>query len=301
LILQNEQSDEERIEAVPSLKVLARDWKVDLASLFASTTRRLIISSPFVTGEGTVHLLSHLPSDKSRINVRLLTDLSPINICLGSTDVDSLLDLAHTIPNFTLLHLPKLHAKVYVADSHNAIVTSANLTGGGLDRNYEYGLFTNSPGLVCKIADDITEYSNLGGLVTNEYLLAYSRVVKTLKSTYKMQQRSIKSALKKEFERCVLSAEDELIRLRLAGGAMHTVFAKTILYLLRRNGAMKTVDLHPQIQQLHLDLCDDNVDRIIDGKQFGKKWKHAVRTAQQQLKKQGLIRFANGRWEVSSS
>jgi len=80
---------------------------------------------------------------------------------------------------------------------------------------------------------------------------------------------------------------------------MHTVFAKTILYLLRRFGAMPTICLHPRIQQIHPDLCDDTVDRIIDGRHFGKKWKHAVRTAQQQLKKQNLIRFRNNCWEIN--
>ena len=39
-----------------------------------------------------------------------------------------------------MIHLHRLHAKIYVAEffSH-AIVTSANLTRGGLDLNYEYG------------------------------------------------------------------------------------------------------------------------------------------------------------------
>ena len=77
---------------------------------------------------------------------------------------------------------------------------------------------------------------------------------------------------------------------------MHTVFAKSIGYLLRKNGPMTTVQLHELIRELHPDLCDDSVDRVIDGKHFGKKWKHAVRTAQQSLKKKGEAEFANGVW-----
>jgi len=53
------------------------------------------------------------------------------------------------------------------------------------------------------------------------------------------------------------------------------------------------------IEAIHPDLCDNSVDRVIDGKRFGKKWKHAVRTAQQQLKKQGLVRLANDRWMIT--
>lgn len=77
---------------------------------------------------------------------------------------------------------------------------------------------------------------------------------------------------------------------------MHTVFGRTILYLLARYGPRTTIQLHPLVQAIHPDLCDDSVDRVIDGKRFGKKWKHAVRTAQQDLKKKGLVRLAEGRW-----
>ena len=284
---------------MPLYKPLARDWKSNLASLFSSVNSQLVISSPYVTRDGTSYLLSHLPHARiNSINLRLVTDLSAVNIYQASTDPDALRILADNVPNLKLLHLPKLHAKVYVADYQNAIVTSANLTAGGLERNYEYGLFTDSTSLVRQIAEDITEYSDLGALVTAENLIEYCKIAERLKTTFKKQQLSIRSALQKEFEHCVLSAEDNLIRLRLAGGAMHTVFAKTILYLLRRYGPMRTIDMHPKIQQLHPDLCNDNVDRIIDGKHFGKKWKHAVRTAQQQLKKQGLVGIAGVYWKI---
>jgi len=282
-----------------SYKLLARDWKTDLARIFASVNSQLVISSPYVTRDGTSYLLSHLPHDRmNSINLRLVTDLSSVNIYQASTDPDALRILADMVPNLKLFHLPKLHAKVYVSDYHSAVITSANLTAGGLDRNYEYGLFIDSTNLVRQIYEDITEYSDLGALVTTENLLEYCKIAEKLKATFRKQQLSIRFAMQKEFEHCVLSAEDSLIRLRLAGGAMHTVFAKTILYLLRRYGPMKTTDLHPKIQQIHPDLCDDNIDRVIDGKHFGKKWKHAVRTAQQQLKSRGLVKFTDGRWEL---
>jgi len=284
---------------MPTLKLLGRDWKAELANLFSSVKTELIISSPYVTRDGTSFLLSNLPRSKvNSINLRLLTDLSAVNIYQAATDPNALKVLSDTVPNLKLLHLPKLHAKVYIADYHNAIVTSANLTAGGLERNYEYGLFTDSTNLVRQISDDATEYSDLGALVAPENLIEYCKIADRLKTAFRKQQLSIRSALRKEFEHCVLSAEDSLIRLRLAGGAMHTVFAKTILYLLRRYGPMQTVYLHPKIQQIHPDLCDDSIDRIIEGKHFGKKWKHAVRTAQQQLKKQGLVRFVDGCWHI---
>jgi hypothetical protein len=59
--------------------------------------------------------------------------------------------------------------------------------------------------------------------------------------------------------------------------------------------------MNPMIQRIHADLCDDSIDRVIDGEHFGKKWKHAVRTAQQQLKKRGEIHLRDGRWHLTHS
>jgi len=50
------------------------------------------------------------------------------------------------------------------------------------------------------------------------------------------------------------------------------------------------------VQQIHPDLCDDTIDRVIDAVHFGKKWKHYVRNAQQALKRKGLIDFDGQRW-----
>jgi len=281
--------------------VLSRDWKGELQNVFLQARNDIIISSPYVTEQGTNFVLANLRQEvKSQIRLRILTNLSPVNIYQGSTDPVALKSLAFALPHFTLLHLPKLHAKVYVADQKIAIVTSANLTAGGLERNYEYGIKISEPLIVKEIAQDILSYSDLGALISPQNLDNYSLVADRLRNTYKKQQNSIVKSVRKEFEKEISSAEDELIRMRLAGGAMHTVFAKTILYLLKCYGPLSTEQIHPKIEVIHPDLCDNTIDRVIDGKHFGKKWKHAVRTAQQQLKKQGLVFLDGDLWMLTA-
>ena len=75
----------------------------------------------------------------------LLTDLSPMPICQGSTDPSAIRSLAGEVPVVDMFHLPKLHAKIYVSDAKRAIVASADLTRGGLDINYEYGIAIDDP------------------------------------------------------------------------------------------------------------------------------------------------------------
>jgi len=188
---------------------------------------------------------------------------------------------------------------VYVADDEAAIVTSGNLTAGGLLRNHEYGIEVTDTHLVRRIRRDISELADLGAVVTGATLTAYCQAADELRGAFERQRRSAARAIKQHFEKTLRAAEDDLIRMRLAGGALHTVFAQTIEYLLRKHGPLPTTSLHPLIATLHPDLCDDTVDRVIDGKRFGKKWKHAVRTAQQRLKKQGTVRLDGSVWQLT--
>lgn len=283
-----------------SFRLLGRNWNGALAQLVASVKTELLVSSPYVTQEGVDLVTKNLSAGtRSEGRLRFLTDLSPLNICQGSTDPHALQSLTKAVSNVQIAHLPRLHAKVYVADSDRAIVTSGNLTNAGLLLNYEYGLETTEPALVETIQRDITAYSELGGAVLPQRLAAYCQIVDRVRATYRRQQATVVKSVRQAFNEAFRMAEDELIKLRLAGGAMHTVFAKTILYLLEHHGPLSTTRLHPMIEAIHPDLCDNSIDRVIDGKRFGKKWKHAVRTAQQQLKKQGLVKLSGDRWIIA--
>ncbi|MEW6241693.1 MAG: hypothetical protein AB1564_12875, partial [Chloroflexota bacterium] len=82
--------------------------------------------------------------------------------------------------------------------------------------------------------------------------------------------------------------EDNLIRLRVKHKTTNSIFSDTLLYLLSQK-SMPTEELHLLVKEIHPDLCDDNFDRVIDGRHFGKLWKHQVRNAQAYLKRAGLI------------
>ena len=282
------------------MKVLSHSWKDRLAALVGRARRDLLISSPNVTREGTDLVAGNVtPTLRDSGHLSFVTDLSPMNICQRSTDPAAILSLSGHTGRTTIRHLPRLHAKVYVADNKVAIVTSGNLTAGGLLRNHEYGIEVTDTRLVRRIRRDISDLADLGALVTDNTLTAYCQAADELRGAFERQRKSTARTIKQHFEKTLRAAEDDLIRMRLAGGALHTVFARTIEYLLRQHGPLATTSLHPLIAAIHPDLCDDTVDRVIDGKRFGKKWKHAVRTAQQQLKKQGAVRLNGNVWKLT--
>jgi hypothetical protein len=59
-----------------------------------------------------------------------------------------------------VLFVNSLHAKIYMIDRREAIVTSANLSKGGIDDNYEAGIWLNDPHVlkdICAYIDDLRQ------------------------------------------------------------------------------------------------------------------------------------------------
>ncbi len=281
------------IELIPS------PCKGALESLVANATAELHIVSPYITEAGVELVKNRVKTltDQPSIIVHLLTDLNPLSVCQGSCDLQAILELTRAFPRSRVLHLPRVHAKILVADRATAIIGPANLTAGGIQDNYEYGIKVSSPPIALRIAEDVEEYSSLGAKITADLLASYSEAATSLRDTFRKKEQTASSALKKEFRARVRSADDVLLRARIKEGVT-SIFSRTILFLLR-GGPMRTVDIHPQVKRIHPDLCDDSVDRVIDGERFGKKWKHLVRTAQQILKRDGRIEYDGSFWRLA--
>ncbi len=284
---------------MPSDCFLGRDWKSRLADLITHADHEILIVSPYISLNGVRFVAANLPPIfKESGSLIALTDLSPIPICQGATDPVALSRLADAFPTSMIHHLPKLHAKVYVADAQRAIVTSGNLTAGGLFRNYEFGIEVLDPDAAGLIHREMLAFANLGAALTRQQLDAYCEHALQVRSIFQERMRQFAGEASETYDVALRTAEDELLRLRLGGGKIHSVFAKTILYLLSSQKSLTTQQLHDHIASIHPDLCDNSIDRVIDGQRFGKKWKHAVRTSQQMLKRKGQITLDNGSWRV---
>ena len=276
---------------------IGRGWKQRLDSILRSATEEVVVSSPYISQEGARFLATALRNPpKPSLQLSILTDLSAGSVAQGSNDPSAILLIAERIDRVQIRHLARVHAKVYVADAARAIVTSGNLTSGGLDRNYEYGVEISNPGVANTVRTDILDYAALGAWFDIAQLREYARRAKDVQKEFRKAQNSITRRARHLLDGSIRNLGDEVIRRQLAGRSINDVFSRTILYLLGRFGAMDTRALGTQVQRIHPDLCDDNVDRVIDGEHFGKKWKHQLRSAQSGLKRRGEIELRNGVW-----
>ena len=277
--------------------LLQSPWAEHFDALVAQARASLVLCSPFIGKEPCSRICSQANAWNSGFRLSILTDLCRDNMLSGTTDVAALLRITETFPSAEIRFLPSLHAKVYVADSQRAVVTSSNMTMNGLARNFEYGILLDDQSLVSQVESDIREYAGLASPVSSSELRAFAEIVRDLKSLRQEAERKLRGAVRREFDKRVAEADLVILKVRAAGRAPHAIFADAILHFVRRRSA-STEELHHWVQSVHPDLCDDTVDRIIDGRHFGKKWKHAVRTAQQYLKRQGLLDLREGRWSL---
>ena len=272
-------------------------WAQTFERFLRSIHSSAIFVAPFVTEQPLQKLTSILGTGRQP-KISLLTNLSVDGLLQGSIDGKAIATFCREFPTATIRHLPGLHAKAYVADEHTAIITSGNLTRGSLYQNYEYGIQVNDPAMVGRIASDLREYGNLGAPVSVDDLDHLADVATTLRTKHAKQLDSVRISLKREFDDQLSAVRESLKELRgKPGESTNAIFARTIVYLLRRR-PLSTQDMHPLIHDIHPDLCDDETDRVINGIRFGKEWKHRVRGAQVVLRRKGIIALAEGRWQL---
>jgi len=278
-------------------KLLLSPWKNEFATAISTVQKELFISSPFVNQAG-VELLSKSIKTTSPIKLSLVTNITTRNILAGVTEPNALLKLYQRFSDVKISSLGRLHAKVYVIDDKIGIVTSANLTGGGLLGNFEYGILIDDPKLVGTIKDDITSYYALGSVFDRDFL---ENIDKEASGVRKLRQKTDKliqhSQLATLLRTVTEKIDTSLLQNKIKEGKTVTaILADSILFVLKKNGALSTEEMHPFIQSLQPDICDDSIERVIDGQYFGKKWKHLVRGAQQLLKQRRLIFLQSGKW-----
>lgn len=279
-------------------KFLPFPWKNEFIDILKRTKKELFISSPFINVAG-VKILSNSIHTKSSINIFLLTNLTTQNIINKSNEPLALLEIYKQFDQVRISSLGKLHAKVYIVDNEIGIITSANLTSGGLVNNFEYGILIDDKNVISTIKEDMLKYYSLGNIFDKNLLEKINKETEKLyKIKYETDNLIKDTKLAQLLKEATWTIDSELLKNRIKGRTINAIFSDTIKYILKKRGSLSTNKLNPLIQSIHPDICNDSIDRVIEGQHFGKKWKHSVRSAQQSLKDKGLIYLKDAKWRL---
>ncbi len=276
-------------------------WRSQFERALDHARSELIIATPFIKRSEAEYVCDRLLSEESgkELIVRVITDLRAGSVLSGSLDMDALKIFQNLMRNLEMITLPHFHAKVYIFDTSLAVVGSANLTYSGLNSNYEYGVGIRDPILVQRIKADMDAYARVGNILSGAQIDELSQVAEEISAEYRNVQRSAAASAKRRFDEKLKSANVRFAEALVGARSAHSLFSEAILYVLSHE-PLPTRHLHPNIQRLLPDLCDDSIELIIHGERFGKAWKHHVRNAQQSLKKRGLITFDGYVWRLAS-
>jgi phosphatidylserine/phosphatidylglycerophosphate/cardiolipin synthase-like enzyme len=277
----------------------SRTLRAALADVVRSARNDLLIASPYIKEREASWVCDELAtgSPKNDCRLKVLTDIRSDSVLRGSLDLEALELFGQRRSAVQVVSLPRLHAKVYVADNRRALITSANLTPSGLDYNFEYGVCLDDVALVSKVREDLEAYARLGSVVSNAEFHSLLGVAQNLKAEFARMENSASRQLKASFTRTLHRARKEFLSAQVGTRSAHSLFAEAIIYALSQ-GPLPTEQLHPRVQTLLPDLCDDEIELVINGQRFGKRWKHAVRNAQQYLKRSGQIKFNGAQWSL---
>ena len=279
------------------MTILQKNWSSILGNLFTNVKSELTVSSPFITDNGVNFLVKSVTKDfKEKGFLRIITNLSPGNIKQKSTNPFSFNKIYETINLVQIFHLPNLHAKVYVRDNKEAIITSGNLTDGGLYKNFEYGISIVDGNIVKEVRNDLTDYGNLGTLLDRNSIQSLCN-----QFAYIYEKNNLIN------DSDVIAIENSLLQIKLSNAEKETksepinsIFSKTVEYLLNKNGPLKVTEIHKFIQSIHPDLCiEDN--RVCNGISYGSLWKHQVRSALVTLNRKNIVEHVSGRngvWQI---
>jgi hypothetical protein len=283
-----------------SISTFMSPLRTGVRKVISTAHDQLIVACPYIRTEEANWFLSELgPKRSSLLRFDVLTDVRSESVLAGSMELDALAALSREIPSSKIVNLPRLHAKVFVADTSFALVTSANLTPGGLDLNFEYGLGISDTSVVKQIRSDIQRYMELGNVLNRDTLEKLQLIARELANVMRPLQDAEEKKLRSRFRLALRQAKTAFLEAQVGQRSANSLFSEAILYVLSY-GPLSTRDLHPRIQRLFPELCDDDEILIINGQEFGKKWKHSVRNAQQALKRLKKIHFDGKLWALSS-
>lgn len=129
--------------------ILRTPWEEELHSLCRCVEQELRLCVAFVKCDALHRVLSALPTDS---RIRLISCFSVARFHQGYSDTAAFREVLAR--KGQVRSHPHMHAKLYIFDEQAAVITSANLTGAGLRRNWEYGMVVRDPELVKTVGAD---------------------------------------------------------------------------------------------------------------------------------------------------
>jgi phosphatidylserine/phosphatidylglycerophosphate/cardiolipin synthase-like enzyme len=262
---------------------LKSPFEKEFRAILNKTEKEIVFSSPYINDGGVSILLGSIGNinDKS---INILTNLSARNIVDNVTQPQALLKMYDAFKKTTISSLDKLHAKIYIIDESFAVITSANLTYGGLKTNFEYGVLTDDIESIKMIKRDVLDYASLGYVFDKPFI---AKIYEETQKIKYVQEKPDKERGDSEL-RLLLEQKKKIdslfVRRYENRETRHGIFVKTILFLLRKYRQLTIIELYALVKDIHPEMCDDSIEYHNEI-----RWKIEVRQALFFWRRKGMV------------
>ncbi len=127
------------------MQILTTPWKKELATLVRQSDTSIDVAVPFLSFGALSEVFEQTAKRDSSVELRFIVRLNGNDFLQGVADYRAYKWLAK---NTQAKALRNLHGKVYIFNNKTAVITSSNLTEGGLQSNEEMGVLIDDHWLV---------------------------------------------------------------------------------------------------------------------------------------------------------
>ena len=142
------------------MEIIKNPWDKLFFNLVRSSQTSIKILCPFIKFDITEKMLKEKPKG---VKLHLISSFKTEYFHRGASDLKAMELILKNMGR--IKNHQRLHAKNFIFDKKYAVITSANLTLGGLKNNYEYGILIENKNTIESITKDFNEFyyrKNLG-------------------------------------------------------------------------------------------------------------------------------------------
>jgi len=163
------------------VEVVSNPCQNTFINCISNSKKSIMLCAPFISKSIIKKVLGEVKD--SNVKMTVITRSHTPSFINGSSDIEAieyLIDKGIKVYNYQ-----NLHAKVYVFDKKQALVTSSNLTYNGLNRNFEYGLMVDDKDVLVKINDDYEalKHSELCGKFNKQIIKDIKKIIEQNKTS----------------------------------------------------------------------------------------------------------------------
>jgi hypothetical protein len=147
-----------------TIKIIDKNWDQTFSNLAKLAKKRAIIISPFLGDKTLRNILGLQPQE-----VKVITRFNLNELLINVSEIKALeylLEIGAQVKG-----VKHLHSKVYIFGTSKAIITSANMTEAGLNRNTECGVESDEPKFISSVEDYFNSLWDRAGSILNISML----------------------------------------------------------------------------------------------------------------------------------